>query len=407
MRKNADSLFYFDARTKRRASVAEFFALLGESDTFCTVCKPANTLDAFVQVARSLVLDLPIVLVDSDSSEGEVAALVGGLQNFGKMSVPRADFDAARAAFLGGKMADFFPKKNWTLTLFTSGTTGRPKSATHTFESAFANIAQSPKHAGDVWAFAYNPTHFAGLQVFMQAFANANPLIDVFAADRAEIVGALNDFSITHISATPTFFRLLACGEAFVAESVERLTSGGEKFDAQTMRKISEFFPNAKLRNIYASTEYGSMLVSDGDVFEVKTPNLKVENGELFAATQSGGEKIWHATGDAVEVVCPAPLKIRFAGRKTEMINVGGYKVNPSEVEEALRSLGGVADARVYAVPNRVLGNIVGAEVVCGGLLAEAQIRQALAEKLQSFKVPRVIKFVNSIQKTRTGKIKR
>ena len=407
MRKNADSLFYFDARTKRRVSVGEFFALLGESDTYCGVCKPAGTLDAFVQFVRSLVFDLPITLVDSDASDGEVAALVGGSENWEKVSAPNVDFNVARAAFLEGKIVDFFPKKNWTLTLFTSGTTGRPKSATHTFESAFASIARTPKHADDVWAFAYNPTHFAGLQVFMQAFANANPLVDAFAADRAEIADALKDFSATHISATPTFFRLLACGEAFEAKSVKRLTSGGEKFDAQTMRKISEYFPNAKVRNIYASTEYGSMLVSDGDVFEVKTPNLKVENGELFAATQSGGEKSWHATGDVVEVVCPAPLKIKFAGRKTEMINVGGYKVNPSEVEEALRALGGIADARVYAVPNRILGNIVGAEIVRNGLLTETQIRQSLAGKLQNFKIPRVIKFVNSIQKTRTGKIKR
>ena len=89
------------------------------------------------------------------------------------------------------------------------------------------------------------------------------------------------------------------------------------------------------------------------------------------------------------------------------MINVGGYKVNPSEVEDVIRCIDGVRDVSVYALANSVLGNIVASDIVIDTDISEADIRKALQGILQNFKIPRVIKFVKSIEKTRTGKIKK
>jgi acyl-coenzyme A synthetase/AMP-(fatty) acid ligase len=99
----------------------------------------------------------------------------------------------------------------------------------------------------------------------------------------------------------------------------------------------------------------------------------------------------------------------RFKSRKNELINVGGYKVNPGEVEEVINSLDGIRQSLVYGKPNSVLGNVLCAEVQLneGAILNELEIRKALKGKLQDFKIPRRIKFVENFTLTRTGKLKR
>jgi acyl-coenzyme A synthetase/AMP-(fatty) acid ligase len=88
------------------------------------------------------------------------------------------------------------------------------------------------------------------------------------------------------------------------------------------------------------------------------------------------------------------------------MINVGGYKVNPHEVEEAIMNIEGISQVRVFAKSNSVLGNIVCCEVmVTRQNITEADIREYLQSKIQEFKIPRIISFVDAISTTRTGKL--
>lgn len=115
----------------------------------------------------------------------------------------------------------------------------------------------------------------------------------------------------------------------------------------------------------------------------------------------------WYHTNDLIELIEKDPLKFRFLSRKSEMINVGGYKVNPSEVEEVVHSIPGVKEVKVYAKSNSVLGNIVCCDIVSTTKLEETAIRLYLQTKLQEYKIPRIIKFVNALETTRTGKLKR
>lgn len=94
---------------------------------------------------------------------------------------------------------------------------------------------------------------------------------------------------------------------------------------------------------------------------------------------------------------------------QNELINVGGYKVNPGETEKVILEIEGVQQALVYGKANSILGNVLCAEVqlVEGSTLTELEIRNYLKEQLQDFKIPRRIKFVDSFSLTRTGKIKR
>ncbi len=304
------------------------------------------------------------------------------------------------------------------IVIFTSGTTGQPKQVEHTVSTLTRAVRVGEWHADDRWAYAYNPTHMAGLQVFFQAFENKNTLVNVFHLSRSEVYQCIEKYSITHLSATPTFYRLLLPYEK-AYPSVRRVTLGGEKSDQSLYGTIHKIFPMAKINNVYASTEAGTLFASRGDSFQIPEAfrdKFRVEDGELLIHRSLLGESDsflfdsdYYHSGDMIEWVDAEKGIFRFKSRKNELINVGGYKVNPGEVEAAINSMEGVCQSLVYGRPNSVLGNILCAEVQLEGgtSLNELDIRRYLQTCLQDFKIPRRIKFVETISLTRTGKLKR
>ncbi len=353
-----------------------------------------------------------VEIVDSDMSEDELAAL--------SQAAPDAEIPLSPASFgsLGG-LLDAAKNSAATLTLFTSGTTGRPKSVSHTMRSISKRIRVSPKHAGDVWGFAYNPSHMAGIQVLLQALANGNPLVNLFGLPAEEVAGKIARHKITHISATPTFYRMLA-GAGAEFPNVVRATFGGERVDEPLCRRVEKMFPSAKINNVYASTEAGALFACDGDAFSIPpdiADSVKISDGEILLRRDILGTSEsfsfdadgFYRTGDKIEWADADKTKFRIVARANGMVNVGGYKVNPAEVEAALRGVEGIADAAVFGKKNSVLGNILCADIVAerGAEIDEPALRKKLAESLQQFKIPRIVKFVEKLETTRTGKVKR
>jgi len=378
-------------------------------------CKSADYYTVFKQIILSLLLDEEIILLDSDFTESELINLTGH-SDFAEFIKP---VDKSKASILGNQK-ELIAKlsnspENWKITMFTSGTTGIPKKVSHDFKSITRFVKVSERNEKSIWGFAYNPTHMAGIQVFFQALLNGNSIIRLFGLDTKDIYTEITNNGITHISATPTFYRLLLpCNETF--PSVVRITSGGEKFNEKTFKQLNEIFPNAKITNVYASTEAGTLFASQNDIFNVRPEYeslIHFENNELLihssllGSTETNTDE-WYNTGDVIEIVSQKPLKFRFVNRKSEMINVGGYKVNPLEVEEAILTLTGINNVRVYSKSNSVLGNIICCEVVANSnQISESSIRAFLQSKIQEFKIPRVIRFVEELSTTRTGKLKR
>lgn len=378
-------------------------------------CKSADYYTVFKHIILSLLIDEEIILLDSDFTESELINLTGysDYAEFIKPVVKSTVPILVNQKELIEKLSN--PTENWKITLFTSGTTGIPKKVSHDFKSITRFVKVSERNEKSIWGFAYNPTHMAGIQVFFQALLNGNSIIRLFGLNTKDIYNEINNNRITHISATPTFYRLLLpYNETF--PSVERITSGGEKFNEKTFKQLNQVFPNAKITNVYASTEAGTLFASQNDIFSVRPEYeslIHIENNELLIHSSlmgSTGTNIeeWYNTGDIIEIVSQKPLKFRFVNRKSEMINVGGYKVNPLEVEEAILTLSGIKNVRVYPKQNSVLGNIICCEVVANSnLITESSIRTFLQSKIQEFKIPRVIRFVEELSTTRTGKLKR
>jgi len=408
-----DTVFFKDSLCSLSISWEQLLNNLNKKKLYNPYCKSSSFYEIFEHIILSMLLGEEIILLDGDFSEQEIEALVGQKDTTTFDKPVSSVLSLSTSADLITKISS--PASLWKITLFTSGTTGLPKKVSHTFSSITRFVRKGDAHLNAVWGFAYNPTHMAGLQVLFQALLNGNTIIRLFQLPRDLIIHEILVNKITNISATPTFYRLLMPPD-FKLPSVQRITSGGEKFDKTMLGQLSIMFPNAKITNVYASTEAGTLFASVDDAFSVKkdfASFVKIENNELYIHQSLLGQSEqfqneWYCTGDLVETVSQTPLTFRFVSRKDEMINVGGYKVNPNEVEEAIRRIDGVADVRVYSKSNSVLGNIICCEVArLNPELTEPLVRTELQKSLQEFKIPRLVTFVEKVQVTRTGKIKR
>jgi acyl-coenzyme A synthetase/AMP-(fatty) acid ligase len=376
------------------------------------VLRPASTVEALVGVLTALVRGAPLRLVDADFSAGEIQALSLDAVRLAE----RAPLPSKAPSSLAEAQAAAHHAQGFTLELYTSGSTGLPKLVRHRLESLTRTLRTGPRHADDVWALAYNPTHIAGIQVLLQAFFNGNTVVDIFSLSRAEVHARLAAHGVTHLSATPTFYRLLLPAEAPLP-ALRSLTLGGERSDPDLLARLQSAFPGARLHNLYASTEAGTLLVADGELFGIHSAvegKVKIEDGQLLVAhdllAQFEGREIkgdWYATGDRVEVVSESPLRFRILGRTGDFINVGGAKVDPTEVEDILRLYPGITEVRVFGRSNSVVGTLLSAEYTASVILPESEIRSFLASRLQPHKIPRLIKRVELLAKTRSGKLSR
>ena len=403
-----EKYFFVDKSKNVEITYNYLLDFLNKSDEFVPCYRNSNIGEFLLNLIKALVSDNDVILVDSDISTEEVD----------RSEIDKEFFKTKKVKIQCRNIFEIIEKvKNSKseVTLFTSGTTGTPKKIVHSIQSLTRNTKTDERFAENVWAYCYNPTHMAGIQVFFQAFFNQNPLIYLFSQKREEIFAEFEKYQITNISATPTFYRLLLPFEKEF-KSIKKVTFGGEKTDEKLIEKMKHLFPNAKFYNIYASTEVGSLFTSNGEFFSIPqllSDKIKILENELLIhksllAKNLEDKEDWYSTGDLVQIISENPVSFKFNGRKSEMINSGGYKINPKEVEETISQLAEIKYAKVFAKKNSVLGNIVCAEILfddnCS--LTEEQIRTHLKSKLQEFKIPRIYKIIDKIEMTNNGKLK-
>lgn len=325
------------------------------------------------------------------------------------------------------------------LMIRTTGTTGLPKAARHDWRILGRTVANVRPMPGQRWLLAYGPQQFAGVQVLLHVAASQATLVAPFPRQPKDGLDALLDEGVTCVSATPTFWRFLlaeARSRKVTLPPLEQITLGGEASPGDLLAEIRATFPGAKVSQVYASTEFGSITsVRDGKpglavdaLWSESNPasNVRVTDGELWvragagmlgyadgsgdtggtdgAADDQPGE--WRRTGDLVEIVGD---RVMFRGRQSEVINVGGVKVHPLPVEDRIAGLDSVAAARVFGRPNKLTGAIVAAEIVpAGGVegadadALRAQIKEAVADLPRAWQ-PRSVTFVDAIE-TKGGK---
>lgn len=320
---------------------------------------------------------------------------------------------------------------NGEIHILTSGTTGQPKCARYTWSDLFAQVSDRPAKATERWLLAYRLNHFAGLQMLVHVLCNGSSLVLVESSSVAQALQAIKNFSVTHVSSTPTFWRYALATLPTTGHGLrlEQITLGSEPVSAALLEQLSKIFPDARIVHIYASTEAGSCVsVSDmraGLPAKILNPNagaaveFRVVENELYIRSAHGmigyagaGEiadrdgEGWLATGDMVSIEGD---RILFTGRRSETINVGGVKVHPLEVENLITALPGVKIARVYGKQNPVAGQIVAVDLVTMEGYSEQEVEDAIHETClvtSRHARPRNINFVDEIA-TSNYKLKR
>lgn len=303
--------------------------------------------------------------------------------------------------------------------ILTTGTTGRPKGARHEWSRLVAGTRDRGGAPGQRWLLAYNLNQFAGVQVMLHAVVSGSTLVAGRTNQPRDALAAMTALGVTHASATPTFWRFLVGlldEPTAAALPLQQITLGGEAVPAALLDRLRSLFPQARLSQVYASTEFGSSVsvrdgrnglplsvLERGDDADVQ---FRIVDGELHARSRVGmlgyadedDSEGWRPTGDLVEV---RDDRIHFVGRTSEIINVGGVKVHPLSVEEALAGVDGVALALVYGRPNALTGQIVAVDVVPTDDLDDPEalkerIRAACAH-LPPAALPRRIRLVDAL----------
>jgi acyl-coenzyme A synthetase/AMP-(fatty) acid ligase len=320
--------------------------------------------------------------------------------------------------------------------MLTSGTSGVPKIVGHTLEALTgAIVADGPaRGAPPVWATFYDIRRYGGLQIFLRAIIGGGSMVLSEPGEPvADYVARLREKSVTHISGTPSHWRKLLMSGAASGFAPRYVRLSGEIADQAVLDGLSRAFPAASVGHAYASTEAGvGFAVNDGlEGFPAEMigtnrdgVEMKVEDGSLrIRSTRTAhayiGQKAaaltdaegFVDTGDMVE---RRGDRYHFVGRRGGIINIGGLKVHPEEIEAVINRHPDVRMSRAKSRRSPITGAIVVADVILvdgDGAGRSDEIRKAILAdckaSLASHKVPAVIRFVPSLDVTAAGKLAR
>ena len=317
--------------------------------------------------------------------------------------------------------------------MLTSGTTGDPKMVVHTLDTLTGAIEQERvETAIQNWATFYDIRRYGGLQIFMRALKGRGSLTLRSPSE------SLDDFlvragaaEVTHISGTPSHWRLVLMDPASRRLDPRYIRLSGETADSSILDSLAAHYPRARVAHAYASTEAGvAFEVDDGQpgfpaAFLGERENriaMKLVDG--FLAIRSNCTALRYLgdsapdlrdpdgfvdTGDMVEV---RGDRCCFAGRRGGIINVGGAKVNPEEVEAVINQHASVRSSLVKARKNPITGAIVVADVVLReGVIASSALKDEIIgvceRQLAAYKAPALVRFVASLAVTGSGKLAR
>ncbi|MEA2904921.1 MAG: hypothetical protein QOI12_2308 [Alphaproteobacteria bacterium] len=323
--------------------------------------------------------------------------------------------------------------------LLTSGTTGVPKMVVHSLASLTGAIAdRGGSRSSVVWATFYDIRRYGGLQIFFRGVLGGGSLVLSSAGEpAAQHLQRLGACGVTHLTGTPSHWRRAIMSPSAGAISPQYVRMSGEIADQATLDSLRAIYPRAGIAHAYASTEAGvafdvddghegfpSSLIGapDGNV------DMKVVDGSLrirshrTASRYLGGDTpaLRDAEGfiDTGDIVEQRGGRCYFVGRRGGIINVGGLKVHPEEVEAVINRHPDVRMSLVRSRRNPITGAIVVADVVLRtppdtasaaelSQHVKREILKACRDALPEHKVPAAISFVASLEVAATGKLVR
>lgn len=302
--------------------------------------------------------------------------------------------------------------KNPGLILFSSGSTGASKAAVHDMVP-FLEKFKTKRHSKRAITFLLFD-HIGGLNTLLYALSNGGTVITVSDRNPDIILGAIDKHKVEVLPTSPTFLNLLLLSESLAKYNLSTLkliTYGTEMMPESTLKRVREVLPHVEMLQTYGLSEVGILRSKSessdslwvkigGEGFETRVRNgmleIKAKSAMLgyLNAASPFTEDGWFMTRDLVET---KGEYFKFLGRQSDIINIGGEKVYPAEVENEILSFQEVLDVIVYSEKNAITGNIVVAKVCLNQGIEEStfksKLKKDLLARLPSYKVPQKLLF--------------
>ncbi len=315
--------------------------------------------------------------------------------------------------------------------LFTSGTTGRPKLVAHSLASLTGPLVEGPVAVNDaMWSTFYDIRRYGGLQILLRALLGGGSLILSQAGEPVgDFLRRAGEAGVTHMLGTPTHWRRALMSQALDRIAPRYVRLSGEIADQAVLDQLARAFPAAGLTHAYASTEAGvGFEVHDkreGFPATILGPQpggreIRIVDGSIrmrsprAAARYLGDDRLAEPDGfiDTGDMVVAVGDRFHFAGRRSGVINVGGQKVHPEEVEAVIMRDEAVRIAQVRGRSSPITGTLVVADIV---LLPDAgdttdikaRIMAACRAALPPHKVPAMLHEVSDLAVAASGKLER
>jgi acyl-coenzyme A synthetase/AMP-(fatty) acid ligase len=384
------------------------------------VCTPDVSAEYLPSIIASAEVDVVVSDGHLDQAVREVPLRTRG----GVKITPTDDGEVERCA------------TEWVL--LTSGTTGAPRMLAHSLAGLTAAITSAHNQETDVvWGTFYDIRRYGGLQILLRALLGHRSLVLSDAAEPpGDFLGRLGAYRATHISGTPSHWRRALMSPSARSTAPRYVRLSGEIADQTILNTLRAFYPHASIGHAFASTEAGVAFEVD-DGLEGFPANLIDAPGDVTMRIEDGSLRIrsdrtairglgddssaladhdgFVDTGDMVE---RRGDRYYFLGRRSGVINVGGLKVYPEEVEAVINRHPAVRVSIVRSRRSPITGALVDADVVLKGEPEmsspssqiddfKREILQICRDSLAAHKVPATIRFVPALDVGGAGKLAR
>ena len=304
------------------------------------------------------------------------------------------------------------------LILFSSGSTGKPKAMIHNLDNLI-DTYKDKRGKRLVFLIFLMFDHIGGLNTLLNCLSMNVAMVFPETREPDHVAHLIEKYKVNILPASPTFLNLMLIGDCptrYDLTSLRMITYGTEPMPESLLVKLKDAFPRVKFLQTFGTSETGisatSSYSSTSTFLKIGDPNTeyKIINGELWLRSKtqimgylnSSMERFtddgWFKTGDMVE---EKDGYIKIVGRNSDIINVGGEKVLPSEVESVLFQMPHVNDCVVFGENNPITGQMVVAKVLYDEDIKLSELKKLVVEfckeKLTRYKIPaKVIKMSES-----------
>ncbi len=296
------------------------------------------------------------------------------------------------------------------LIIFSSGSTGKPKAILHDFASLLEKFQKVRQKKTTLTFLLFD--HIGGIDTFFNTLASGGTIVTVANRDPETVSKAIEKYKVHTLPASPTFLNLwLMSGlfDQYDFSSLKVVAYGTEPMPPNTLKKLHEILPEVSLVQTYGMSELGVLrsrsrdseslwIKFTGEGFQTKIIDnilwVKADAAMLgyLNAPDLFDEDGWLNTQDAVEV---DGEYLRILGRATDLINVGGQKVYPAEVENLLLQMDNVQEVAVFGKAHPMMGQIVAARFNLKTPEPLADFKRRMGafcrERMAAYQIPRLV----------------